>query len=70
MRKPNPKRVARQVQREAITPVSTKSQEAIQLQMEANKQDRQLQSKQERLEEQDRKWQLQREKAKKRHGGK
>lgn len=67
----NPKRLARQVMREATAaPVSTKAQEAMQMQLEANKKEKQTQTKQQRLAEQEQKWLLSREKAKKRHRGK
>jgi hypothetical protein len=70
-RKLNPKRLARQVMKEASAPpVSTKAQEALQMQMEANKKEKQVQSKQQRLEQQERKRLISRQKAKQRHRGK
>ena len=67
----NPKRIARLAAQEMRNvPVSTKAQEAIQAQREAQKQARNTQSKAEKEAEAERRFQLSREKAKKRHRGK
>ncbi len=67
----NPKRIARLAAQEMRNvPVSTKAQEAIQAQREAQKQARNTQSKAEKEAEAERRFQLSHEKAKKRHRGK
>lgn len=67
----NPKRIARLAAQEMRNvPVSTKAQEAMQAQRDAQKQARNTQSKAEKEAEAERRFQLSREKAKKRHRGK
>lgn len=67
----NSKRRAREAAREIkAAPVSTKAQEALKLQFEENAQKRQVLLKEQKLAEQENKWRLRQEKAKKRHRGK
>lgn len=66
----NPKRTARALARKMkTTPVSTKAQEALQLQLEENKKEKQALTKEQKRKEQEEKRLLMREKAKKKHRG-
>ena len=66
----NPKRVQREVRRELAMPgISTKSQEVMRLQLEQNKQERQIVNREARDELRDYKREVAREKAKAKHRG-
>jgi len=66
----NPKRLRRLVnkEKEQAGP-SNVAQNALRVQLEANKKERKVLSKQEKLEEEERRWQMARDKAKKKHRG-
>ena len=70
-RKISPKRLMRLVrkEKEAAGP-SSAAQDALRAQLEANKKERKVVTKQQKLEEEELRWQLSREKAKKKHRGK
>lgn len=67
----NPKRLAREAAREVekTVAVSSKSQAAIQAQYEANKKEKQIIGKEQKLAEQTRKYQIKHEKAKQKQRG-
>lgn len=66
----NPKRTARALAREAkTTPVSTKAQETLQLQLEENKMEKRALTTEQKRKEQEEKRLPTREKAKKKHRG-
>ena len=70
-RRINPKRLQRLVNKERKKQGPTNiAQDALRAQLEVNKKERKVQSKQQRLEDKERKWQMAREKAKERHRGK
>lgn len=67
----NPKRMARLAAREThAVGISTKAQDALRAQLEQNKQERKVKSREEKLAEEERRWLLARAKAKKKHTGK
>lgn len=67
----NPKRRSREVAKEMSSRgISTKAQEALQLELELHKKEKKLQSKAEKEEEKEQKRLLARQKAKERHRGK
>ncbi len=69
-RRINPKRLQREIRRALEAPAtSTKSQEALRLQLEANKQTRQENHRTNGETDQDRRWQLHREKVQKKRRG-
>jgi hypothetical protein len=69
-KKLNPKRLAREVSKEmSVRGVSTKAQEALQLELEHLKKEKKVQSKAEKEEEKEQKRLLARQKAKERHRG-
>ncbi len=69
-KKVNPKRLSREVAKEmSVRGVSTKAQEAIQLELELQKKEKKVQSKAEKEEEKEQKRLIARQKAKERHRG-
>lgn len=66
----NPKRMQRDVKRQLQeTGIGTKSQQALKLQQEQNKQERKLKSKEQKQEEADRMFELKQQKKKEKHRG-
>ena len=69
-KKPNPKRMQREVRRQVLdSGIGTKSQQALKLQQEQNKQERKSRSREEKLAEVERLFELKQQKKREKHRG-